>query len=113
MVHRGAKMAAPSEGRPGRGASPFPGTESGPFTFPFTVPHGAAGSGAEESSKKPCRACTDFKSWLREQRKRAAPGGGVRRRLSRGGVGGVGSPLCHPRGPGERGAVVPAAPTEL
>ncbi|XP_054067090.1 FAD-linked sulfhydryl oxidase ALR [Rissa tridactyla] len=69
-------MAAPSEGRPGRGASPFPGTESGPFTFPFTVPHGAAGSGAEESSKKPCRACTDFKSWLREQRKQAAPGGG-------------------------------------
>ncbi|KAM7092002.1 uncharacterized protein J5F26_011275 isoform 4-T4 [Ciconia maguari] len=76
VVHRGAKMAAPSEGRPGRGGSPFPGTESGPFAFPFAVPHGAAGSGAEEPSKKPCRACTDFKSWLREQRKRAAPGGG-------------------------------------
>ncbi|XP_074742578.1 FAD-linked sulfhydryl oxidase ALR isoform X1 [Strix uralensis] len=69
-------MAAPSEGRPGRGASPFPGTESGPFAFPFAVPHGAAGSGAEEPPKKPCRACTDFKSWLREQRRRAAPGGG-------------------------------------
>uniref|UniRef100_A0A8V5GEI7 Uncharacterized protein n=1 Tax=Melopsittacus undulatus TaxID=13146 RepID=A0A8V5GEI7_MELUD len=80
MVHRGAKMAAPNEGRPGRGASPFPGTEAGPFTFPFPVPHGAAGSGAEEPSKKPCRACTDFKSWLRQQRKQAAPGGGVRRR---------------------------------
>lgn len=110
VVHRGAKMAAPSEGRPGRGASPFPGTESGPFAFPFAVPHGAAGSGAEESSKKPCRACTDFKSWLREQRKRAAPGGGVRRRLSRGGGGGGGggSLPCHPRA-----AVVPLQSCEV
>ncbi|XP_071616694.1 FAD-linked sulfhydryl oxidase ALR isoform X2 [Heliangelus exortis] len=72
-------MAAPGEGRAGRagrGASGFSGTESGSFPFPFTVPHEAAGSGAEEPSKKPCRACTDFKSWLREQRKQTAPGGG-------------------------------------
>ncbi|XP_010725634.1 FAD-linked sulfhydryl oxidase ALR [Meleagris gallopavo] len=68
-------MAAPSEGRPGRGASTFPGTEGGSFAFAFTVPPGAAGSGAEEQPKKPCRACTDFKSWLREQRKQTAAGG--------------------------------------
>ncbi|NXA52469.1 ALR oxidase, partial [Nothocercus julius] len=66
-------MAAPGEGR--RGPSTFPGTESGAFSFPFPVPRGAAGSGAQEPPKKPCRACTDFKSWLREQRRRAAPGG--------------------------------------
>uniref|UniRef100_A0A8C2T253 Uncharacterized protein n=1 Tax=Coturnix japonica TaxID=93934 RepID=A0A8C2T253_COTJA len=66
-------MAAPSEGRPGRGASSFPGTEGGSFAFPFTVPPGVAGSGAEEQPKKPCRACTDFKSWLREQRKQQGP----------------------------------------
>lgn len=83
-MHRGAKMAAPSEGRPGRGASSFPGTESGPFAFPFTVPSGAAGSGAEEQPKKPCRACTDFKSWLREQKKQAAAGAVVRRGVGRG-----------------------------
>ncbi|XP_068763876.1 FAD-linked sulfhydryl oxidase ALR [Struthio camelus] len=65
-------MAAPGEGR--RGATPFPGTDSG--AFPFPVPPGAvAGSGAQEPPRKPCRACTDFKSWLREQRRRAAPGG--------------------------------------
>uniref|UniRef100_A0A803XSM3 Uncharacterized protein n=1 Tax=Meleagris gallopavo TaxID=9103 RepID=A0A803XSM3_MELGA len=66
-------MAAPSEGRPGRGASTFPGTEGGSFAFAFTVPPGAAGSGAEEQPKKPCRACTDFKSWLREQRNAVGP----------------------------------------
>ncbi|XP_014792234.1 PREDICTED: FAD-linked sulfhydryl oxidase ALR [Calidris pugnax] len=65
-------MAAPREDRQCRGAPPFSGTESGPFTGA----HGAAGSGAEEQSKKPCRACTDFKSWFQQQRKRAAPGGG-------------------------------------
>lgn len=75
VLHRGANMAAPSEGRPGRGSAPFPGTDSGSFPFPFAVPHGAAG----EPPKKPCRACTDFKSWLREQRKQTAPGGAVRR----------------------------------
>uniref|UniRef100_A0A8C5TTP7 Sulfhydryl oxidase n=1 Tax=Malurus cyaneus samueli TaxID=2593467 RepID=A0A8C5TTP7_9PASS len=64
-------MAAPSEGRSGRGSTPFPGTDSGSFPFPFAAPHSTAG----EPPKKPCRACTDFKSWLREQRKQAAPGG--------------------------------------
>uniref|UniRef100_A0A8C7EGZ4 Uncharacterized protein n=1 Tax=Nothoprocta perdicaria TaxID=30464 RepID=A0A8C7EGZ4_NOTPE len=58
-------MAAPGEGR--RAASAFPGTESGAFPFPFPAPPGAAGP--QEPPKKPCRACTDFKSWLREQRK--------------------------------------------
>ncbi|XP_062444179.1 FAD-linked sulfhydryl oxidase ALR isoform X1 [Rhea pennata] len=65
-------MAAPGEGR--RGAAPFPGTESGRFAFPFPVPPGAAGSEAQEPPRKPCRACTDFKSWLREQRRQAAGG---------------------------------------
>ncbi|XP_066053963.1 FAD-linked sulfhydryl oxidase ALR [Chamaea fasciata] len=70
VLHRGAEMAAPSEGRAGRASAPFPGTDNGSFPFPFAVPHGTAG----EPPKKPCRACTDFKSWLREQRKQAAPG---------------------------------------
>lgn len=83
-LHRGFSMAAPSEGRAGRAAASFPGTDSG--SFPFSVPHGAAG----EPSKKPCRACTDFKSWLREQRKQAAPGSAVRR---------GGSPPWNPGGP--------------
>ncbi|XP_068002613.1 FAD-linked sulfhydryl oxidase ALR-like [Melanerpes formicivorus] len=68
-------MAAPS-GRAGSGSSPFLSTESAPFAFPSAAPHGAAGSAAGEASKRPCRACTDFKSWLREQRQRAAPGAG-------------------------------------
>lgn len=75
VLHRGVEMAAPSEGRAGRGSAPFPGTDNGSFPFPFAIPHGTAG----EPPKKPCRACTDFKSWLREQRKQAAPGSAVRR----------------------------------
>ncbi|XP_054247208.1 FAD-linked sulfhydryl oxidase ALR [Indicator indicator] len=68
-------MAAPGEGRAGRGSSAFLSTEGGPVAFPLAVPHGAAGSG--EPAKKPCRACTDFKSWLRQQRQRAGPGTGL------------------------------------
>uniref|UniRef100_A0A8C0VMM7 Uncharacterized protein n=1 Tax=Cyanistes caeruleus TaxID=156563 RepID=A0A8C0VMM7_CYACU len=70
-----AELRGAGRGRAGRGSSPFPGTDNGSFPFPFPVPHGAAG----EPPKKPCRACTDFKSWLREQRKQAAPGSAVRR----------------------------------
>ncbi|XP_059717652.1 FAD-linked sulfhydryl oxidase ALR isoform X2 [Haemorhous mexicanus] len=67
ILHRGANMAAPSEGRAGRGYAPFSGTDGG--SFPFTVAQGAA----EETTKKPCRACTDFKSWFRDQKKQVAP----------------------------------------
>ncbi|XP_054499709.2 FAD-linked sulfhydryl oxidase ALR [Agelaius tricolor] len=68
VLHRGAIMAAPSEGRAGRGYEPFPGTDGGSFSF--AVPQGEA----EETPKKPCRACMDFKSWFRDQRKQAVPG---------------------------------------
>lgn len=73
VLHRGAIMAAPSEGRAGRGYEPFPGTDGGAFSF--AVPQGEA----EETPKKPCRACMDFKSWFRHQRKQVAPGTAVRR----------------------------------
>uniref|UniRef100_A0A8C9MNJ3 Uncharacterized protein n=1 Tax=Serinus canaria TaxID=9135 RepID=A0A8C9MNJ3_SERCA len=62
ILHRGANMAAPSEGRAGREYAPFSGTDGG--SFPFTVAQGEA----EETPKKPCRACTDFKSWFRNQK---------------------------------------------
>lgn len=62
-----ANMAAPTG--PGGPSAGFEG-------FPFAV----AGKPAEDSSgreqeqtggvkKKPCRACTDFKSWMKVQRK--------------------------------------------
>ncbi|KAL8174879.1 UNVERIFIED_CONTAM: hypothetical protein K2H54_008475 [Gekko kuhli] len=57
-------MAAPSASQ----ARPAP-------AFPFPLP--APGEGAEEGrppkkKKPPCRACTDFRSWMRDQKKQAA-----------------------------------------
>ncbi|XP_039346232.1 FAD-linked sulfhydryl oxidase ALR-like [Mauremys reevesii] len=64
-MHCGSKMAAPSERR----GNPASGPSAGPGAFPFPLP----GAGAEEQPrKKPCRACTDFRSWIREQRKQTA-----------------------------------------
>ncbi|KAM9125826.1 FAD-linked sulfhydryl oxidase ALR [Pangshura tecta] len=64
----GSKMAAPSERR----GNPASGPSAGPGAFPFPLP-GPPGAGAEEQPrKKPCRACTDFRSWIREQRKQTA-----------------------------------------
>ncbi|XP_024068210.2 FAD-linked sulfhydryl oxidase ALR [Terrapene carolina triunguis] len=67
-MHCGSKMAAPSERR----GNPASGPAAGPGPFPFPLP-GPPGAGAEQQPrKKPCRACTDFRSWIREQRKQTA-----------------------------------------
>ncbi|XP_023958135.2 FAD-linked sulfhydryl oxidase ALR [Chrysemys picta bellii] len=67
-MHCGSKMAAPSEPR----GNPASGPSAGPGSFPFPLP-GPPGAGAEQQPrKKPCRACTDFRSWIREQRKQTA-----------------------------------------
>nr|XP_023958135.1 FAD-linked sulfhydryl oxidase ALR [Chrysemys picta bellii] len=67
-MHCGSKMAAPSEPR----ENPASGPSAGPGPFPFPLP-GPPGAGAEQQPrKKPCRACTDFRSWIREQRKQTA-----------------------------------------
>ncbi|XP_077130551.1 FAD-linked sulfhydryl oxidase ALR [Ranitomeya variabilis] len=58
-------MAAPSDRQP---SNPFSG-------FPFAIPGVKQNGGSEEGegkSKKPCRACVDFKSWMRAQRQSAA-----------------------------------------
>uniref|UniRef100_A0A6J0VA20 Sulfhydryl oxidase n=1 Tax=Pogona vitticeps TaxID=103695 RepID=A0A6J0VA20_9SAUR len=72
-------MAAPS---PSAGGS----SSAAAFPFPFPVP--PAGETAEGSpqaaaegpkrKKPPCRACTDFKSWMREQKKQGASETGVK-----------------------------------
>uniref|UniRef100_A0A8D0KG39 Sulfhydryl oxidase n=1 Tax=Salvator merianae TaxID=96440 RepID=A0A8D0KG39_SALMN len=74
-------MAAPS-GNPARPAPAFP--------FPITPPPGtgeaAEGGTAPASSespkkKPPCRACTDFRSWMRQQKQQAgAPETAVKER---------------------------------
>ncbi|MBN3280037.1 ALR oxidase, partial [Polyodon spathula] len=65
-------MAAPGDKSPSSpvaSASPFAG-------FPFSIPGAATGEPADkqaektgEQKKKPCRACMDFKSWIKQQRK--------------------------------------------
>ncbi|XP_058013411.1 FAD-linked sulfhydryl oxidase ALR isoform X2 [Ahaetulla prasina] len=58
-------MAAPSPS-PGR-AFPFPGS-------PNEHPANEEPPSEEKRRKKPpCRACTDFRSWMREQKKQAGP----------------------------------------
>ncbi|XP_066496760.1 FAD-linked sulfhydryl oxidase ALR [Tiliqua scincoides] len=58
-------MAAPSPSA-GRAAPASP--------LPFPVPGGPQPEAAPARKKQPpCRACTDFKSWTREQKKRAGP----------------------------------------
>ncbi|KAL6457163.1 hypothetical protein MHYP_G00341260 [Metynnis hypsauchen] len=47
------------------------------FPFPSPVKQSEESSGKEQSEtagvrKKPCRACTDFKSWMKVQKKQAA-----------------------------------------
>ncbi|XP_072415490.1 FAD-linked sulfhydryl oxidase ALR isoform X1 [Chiloscyllium punctatum] len=64
-------MAAPSPGP--LGGFPFPlgsGAESGADRSGSRAGAGAgAGAGGGEKVKKPCRACVDFKTWIREQKK--------------------------------------------
>ncbi|XP_068102838.1 FAD-linked sulfhydryl oxidase ALR [Hyperolius riggenbachi] len=59
------KMAAPSERQHGGGAM------SG-FPFPVAGMKPEEGATGEGKGKKPCRACVDFRSWMREQRKQNA-----------------------------------------
>lgn len=66
-------MAAPSGAR-GSTTSSLPGFEG--FPFPVSVkPSEDKGGKEQEQSKdvktKPCRACTDFKSWMRVQKNQA------------------------------------------
>ncbi|XP_073414508.1 FAD-linked sulfhydryl oxidase ALR [Dendrobates tinctorius] len=60
------KMAAPSDRQP---SNPFSGF---PFAIPGVKQNGGGGEEGEGKSKKPCRACMDFKSWMRVQRQSAA-----------------------------------------
>ncbi|XP_071988698.1 FAD-linked sulfhydryl oxidase ALR-like [Engystomops pustulosus] len=58
------KMAAPSDRQT---SSPLSG-------FPFSIPGVKPDGGGQEGDgkpKKPCRACMDFRSWMREQRKQS------------------------------------------
>ncbi|XP_075035436.1 FAD-linked sulfhydryl oxidase ALR [Mixophyes fleayi] len=61
-MHCSAKMAASRDRQPSNPLSGFP------FPIPGVKEEGAGQTGAEKP-KKPCRACMDFKSWIREQRK--------------------------------------------
>lgn len=66
-------MAAPTAPR-GSSASDPPGFEGFPFAVAGKVPQDGPGKEHEQSGdgkKKPCRACTDFKSWMKVQRKQA------------------------------------------
>uniref|UniRef100_A0A8C5QDP2 Sulfhydryl oxidase n=1 Tax=Leptobrachium leishanense TaxID=445787 RepID=A0A8C5QDP2_9ANUR len=64
-------MAAPSARDPSNPLSGFP------FPIPGAKPEGGgqaggAGGGGDGQPKKPCRACMDFKSWMRQQRKQGS-----------------------------------------
>lgn len=66
-------MAAPTGPR-GSSASDPPGFEGFPFAMTGRPPEDSAGKQQEQSGevkKKPCRACTDFKSWMKLQKKQA------------------------------------------
>lgn len=64
-------MAAPTGPRGSQAASP-PGFEGFPFAVGGRQPEESAGKEQEQTGgvkKKPCRACTDFKSWMKVQKK--------------------------------------------
>ncbi|XP_062999349.1 FAD-linked sulfhydryl oxidase ALR [Elgaria multicarinata webbii] len=58
-------MAAPSTSS-SRPAPAFP------FPFPVSSPGEAPPAADPKKKKPPCRACTDFRSWMRDQKKQAA-----------------------------------------
>lgn len=63
-------MAAPTGPR-GASASSPPGFEGFPFPVAGRAPGDGTGKEQEqtgEGKKKPCRACTDFKSWMKIQK---------------------------------------------
>uniref|UniRef100_A0A1A8BDX4 Sulfhydryl oxidase n=1 Tax=Nothobranchius kadleci TaxID=1051664 RepID=A0A1A8BDX4_NOTKA len=67
-------MAAPTGAAESSGASP-PGFEGFPFPVSSRPQEDSFGKGHEQSGdarKKPCRACTDFKSWVKLQKRQDA-----------------------------------------
>ncbi|RVE69258.1 hypothetical protein OJAV_G00076100 [Oryzias javanicus] len=66
-------MAAPPDSRP-PSTSNLPGFEG--FPFPVTVKPADGGDLKEQDQsrdgkKKPCRACTDFRSWMKQQKQQS------------------------------------------
>ncbi|MBN3319189.1 ALR oxidase, partial [Atractosteus spatula] len=54
--------------------APDPPSVAGLAGFPFAIPAVPSEKASEktgEHKKKPCRACMDFKSWIKEQRKQS------------------------------------------
>ena len=67
-------MAAPSGARSSTTSSP-PGFDGFPFPLSAKQSEDKGGKEQEQSGdikKKPCRACTDFKSWMRVQKQTTA-----------------------------------------
>ncbi|CAN0214079.1 unnamed protein product [Lampetra planeri] len=65
-------MAAPSEKEttlaPGLGLGSIPGSGSVSGSLPGSLP-GSSSAAKAPGAPKPCRACTDFTSWMKAQRK--------------------------------------------
>lgn len=67
-------MAAPTGQRGSHAAEPT-GFEGFPFAVPGKSSEERASKEQEQTGeikKKPCRACTDFKSWMKVQKKQSA-----------------------------------------
>ncbi|XP_072224257.1 FAD-linked sulfhydryl oxidase ALR [Leuresthes tenuis] len=68
-------MAAPT-GHSGPSASKPHGFEGFPFSVASKPPDDSSGKEQEQTGevkKKPCRACTDFKSWMKLQKQQTTP----------------------------------------
>lgn len=69
-------MAAPTGPRGSQVPSEFEGF---PFPMASRPPEDSSGKEQEQTGdvkKKPCRACTDFKSWVKMQKKQATTASG-------------------------------------
>ncbi|KAG7459998.1 hypothetical protein MATL_G00216620 [Megalops atlanticus] len=67
-------MAAPGDSRASSSSPQATGFEGFPFNITNKTPSDASAKEQEmpgEQKKKPCRACTDFKSWMKMQKKQA------------------------------------------
>lgn len=70
-------MAAPTAPGGSQASTP-PGFEGFPFAATGKPPEdGRQPDHSGEVKKKPCRACTDFKSWMKLQQKQATADGQV------------------------------------
>lgn len=72
-------MAAPTDQKGSHASSP-PGFEGFPFVVAGRPAEDSPGKDQEktgEVKKKPCRACTDFKSWMKVQKKQPTSAGQV------------------------------------